>query len=1712
MENKKYSNRILALFLSLIMLIGILPLNAFAAVELPDWDKATSEENLQKIDWELPANTKIFSAGMAGVAMSNFGVSYQGHFVDENGRVVLKGTTSQRYITTSPRWKHIAFRFDSELYNMIDFENSYILSNNKEEKSRFTKANFIGNNEQVVPFESAGSGAVHRNFYLVLKDGYTWNDVAKDGGHIVQTRVYNETGSEVWSKHSNTYTKDSDARLNYNTYTQSFPINNMVEERNGLVTGRISSGVVNNVTSVASRSVFLPDEGKLRVIFQNTHNNMYSNTDTEYKAFRQAFSTEFKNYLKPDDEGRIANIYIKDHAFQPYGNGPFYHPIKMEDLNTFGSSTSFIVADSKFKLANDDIKVSRLPAGKANDYIFSQLVTTNPVVTIVEYNVDTKKLEDALYANKENAMAFAFDSMFLEDSMPVTYFELTVSEDINVPTGSTIKALYDAPGTGGAYPYHANIMFGDNKALDLIYNKDKSSFKNTLANRETNGTEYTVSKGFKIPADTKISIVNMDDNLKDMPNIRFEILGPDGNTIYNEIANKNPEKIHKPEILQESDIVSAGIIGETEAPIVHEIFTDSEKINGLIKMPNAWIYANYIDGDPQKVLAYETENFIPEDTPDEEKYEIPGSGSGESRVADNTTEFISGKEFTGYPFEFRTINLPEGLSLKKDMPISFRDKAPSRVTSESVIEQVQAKVNFDLSGETSKIDGQNIIEKIAPLNKEYTETMQEDGTFVKNENYKPSGFANIEKGEVVGADNLRVVDDKKTVEVSQDLKDQNGTLSSVKRTVINYLDHNNKAYDIESEDEKIKQEEIDKLLKRQFPVDDEVNLPNSKYIIGWTTVKLEDGKNGKTAEEQFYDLVDSNKVVKELEDWGRASSEAYVFDEQSPIDKEITVYAVYGSPSIVLHSGVNDAEGKEIIKRIPITQSDIDNIDKHLEGLDATSQATVKENTIIKEMPQVPYTDREEDVNKVQDPLLQQFKKDNSVFIGWRAYQDEEGFAAGNNNVRISALQKGSIYAKDGSMIKVPKLTESYTNLLEDKGKATLPNGFNFSFTAKDFSLDENTVEAIIRNVKEIDLYAVYRPFFDITVNPQYKLVDETKGNYGEYVDGVDQEKQKSLRIGLLYRTAVTGYGNPTVDASANHSPIGDTNSLKTWTPGSEDTPKWIEPGFDVLGQRRSYVSVVVPEGKEDAYTNFANPFSETSWSNLGISTYVKKAGQSLDPNAPKNLYNDSDNLRDPYGQALAKTQSIEFENNEDVDVFTSATARKPILNGSREVTGYDIVMTNALETLPTPEFEKLKDTDDQIKLKWQDSEVYNSIDRIEISLDGETYTLTKDQDGTFAGENISANVIDGDLVVTGIDLIDKGGKDITAYYLKAADNGEIKSSPGTIRILEEKVSAKVEKMDQGVKENPEDKASVEFIVPDKTLDQVGVGSKYTAEKWNPDTNRWEKVGEKILTEDDKIAGKFGGNKYAIELEGVEDGDKIRIVSEETNPNSNSGFSKPAYSAGVDGDNVNSIPIDGEVFVTLDLTGPSGEVKGEDETFRRFINLKGELSEIPDGQQVTLEINTSGNGKGDKDNDVRTFNTKNEAIEYLYQITRLEDIPEIWIIAKDKFGNENATEVDYNKTYTLETKVLDAGYRRKNIKVTSNMAGAEIKAEVYDGSELVAEGAATVITANEYEKLDLYKDGKIAYRLQKGNLIRITASLEQDDKVYTANPADVVVR
>lgn len=1829
MDNKQIRKRYLSLFLALVMLIGTLPVNIFAetfttnvngnaVVGTTDWSIDEKKE-AEMSYWKL-ANINDLVIVANGEGIKTPSVNYIGTYINAEGRTVIRASFRMFQNLSSGVWHKALFKFDKDLYELIDFNNTRTGMYKGAIDGGFHD-NAVYN--QIVAFAdcvSSYSGAVHVKeqsltnngnkvggssrleipIDLVLKEGKTVKDI-KGQPHI-QMRITNKDYTKVFCVAG---TEKSDTQKNliapYNSYTFMTYI---PSDNNNADVGTVSDyNVDKQFYSANSYAKYNEAGGYLDVFHKQSKLASGDKIGGESFAFRQVFNEKFAEVLKPQDgSGTVAEVFTANQQGEMWKTSK---PIKitMNDLNTSANSdlkSGFygIQVASSFKngtITNTGkfagLKTVITTENPTESFLNSSTTEFNSgLPTITRYYIDKDKVA-AKGLTTDDLAAFDFYSTFILDSQK-KFIEYTATNntgaDIVLPANSKIGLTYanNPTSTPNTELNKYSLTFGEGPYKIEM----RSNFTHT--GKLLNGNvgrqyEYNLIPGMTIKAGEKITFRTMKYNTPPSK-VTLTLPSTNGAKTIDLLPGTNGAEVTTPRRLNYITTYAGGSASQTNLPPdVDEIFTDSKNITGRTKYKLAKMRLYYpdntefeftIDDNPLKDVVVNGQTF--------KGYTFTTDGKSGIYTNNGAAEKIA-----------RAFAMP---TLKKDMPIDLtnRDELKASVASDKVTEQVQAKVHFDLNGQKSKIDGRGVIDKIAPLNKEYLYKMVEqqdpsDATkkikkFVKNDDYKASGFAKLDKdGTVTGTDHLKVDSTNGTVTVKQKLTDSQQQTTTIDRKVINYIDHDGRLYDITAKDQKIKDDQINKLLMRQFPVNEEVNLPNAKRIIGWTTVKLEDqkdnnGKVTKTAEEQYYDLLNSkdaasgknNKIVRKLEDWAKAGNEAYVYDEASPLEDERTVYAVYGGLSIVLHSGNYDANGNEITLRLPVTQDDLDYTDQ---TLDATTSATLQKlsgKIVMKKMPKAPYTSDEKDI-AAADEQLKEFKRDNNSFVGWTILSDQSNFRAGNNNPRISALLKGEITLEDGSKTTIPKESESLKNLIMDKlsaanKKATLPNGFTFAFSPDNFDKDANftvkkadgldTRQKLLDTVSEIHLYAVYRPYFDVTVKPQYKKVDKTKGTYGEYVEDVASEKQKPLLIGLLTRTAVTGYGKPTVDAAANYNPIGDASKvLKTWNPTSSTPLTWKVPGFDTLGRRKSYVSVVVPQGKEGEYTNFANPFSDQSWSKLGISTYTKAAGASLDPNAPKNLYKDSDtnSKRDPYGVALAKTQAFTTGTNTDLDAFTSATARKPLLSDDEEeVKGYDIVMTNALESLPTPKFDKVKDTDTKVTLEWKKGTAeaptdYDKIDKIEFYLNGNTYTFTKGQDGKFTSGTKTATInTKGDKIeVTGITLEGMGGKDLQAKYFATVAGNETSGEIGSTRIISDKTSAPVTKMEQGVKNNPTDKPTIKFTVPEKTLDQVGTGSKYIAEKWvpnstDPSKGTWVKVGERTLTDADKENEKFQGNEYEMELTGpVADSEKVRIVSYEKNPDATytedekqadpaleDGFSKPAYSTRKtitvqdpkdanktitkEVSAVTEAPVAGKdntEYVTLDLKAPTPKATAtEDEAFRRFIDIKGQLDEIPAGQKVTIEF---GDTQGATGNKTITFDTKEKAISYINQIPRDENMPKMWIIAKDSKGNQSATKVDYNRTYQCKVEVVRPRAGRPFIAVKSDKPGVEIVVEVTNNGVKVAEGKVTTdaSTANKIARLDFKKFENNAltaevYRLQVGDVLEVKGSVTIDEKLYTTNP------
>ena len=1228
--------------------------------------------------------------------------------------------------------------------------------------------------------------------------------------------------------------------------------------------------------------------------------------------------------------------------------------------------------------------------------------------------------------------------------------------------------------------------------------------------------------------------------------------------------------------------IGGSAIREQYTPIVDEIFTDSKEFTGITRTEGgilASLYKpenllttkeyfgeNWIDSEADKngdIINYErTDGKLKEgENPDAidpnkifEQRTVKGKNE-KDQVVDKTFKglrFTIKKLYSGGDQFYNSNNetLISGFKLIKDQPVMFNAFRHTSLQSAPVYEQVQAKVKF-----MTYPDQGAYIEKIVPLNKEYSiepeklnpqglEAVALPSTGKPNPTYKPNGF--VAKP---GEDNIRVDEKAPTVTVKRkSLTETNSFDTDKDVTYPNFLNHDGYAYGVNSSDQTIRDAAVREFTKRLYPdpefdrqLSTDINgnpQKDGKVVIGWTTKELKD--NGtRSAIDQFYDLEKDKKILADVKQWKDvdADKETYIFNEYSPVDKNRTVYAVWGTPSLVLHANNTDLDKEKII-RIPYTKDDITETNKIIDAMTSATKDNLKNNNVIKKLPLAPYSYKSKSLKEDYAPELDEFIKEGCTFVGWtmKRYSNDENseFVAGNNNDRIGEIKKGlTIGGKS-----LPERTES-SMYLSGKRDAYVPNVYNFA-VSKGFDL-------LMKEGKDIHLYANYRPYFDVKVKPSYKNIDKTadaKHQYGKYVDNVDAKKKKPLEIALLYRTAVTPYAKPTVLQSATYNPLTDkeiadgSDVIKPWDGTSNSILTWKVPGYDREGMRQSFVATVVPQGKTEIYKNFKkeNPKTGTiyDWNSLGFTTFVKVAGASaeLDKGAPRNLHETIDR-GDPYGIGLAKQQAFTVNTGGKVDAFTSATSRQAVVrktpDDAEEVKGYNILLTNTPQAIPSPDFESIKDTDTTLDINFGPSLVNEKLTKLKLKVptavqdgvvegtnkpkyksvlkdlefaigdDGKTFTGPAGMTATL-NENTGKLTIGNFTPAAGFDFGNlPAGENFRTIYGTYVNKDAAEGDPGKVVITQVLTSFPVKHMEQTLKRDGE-KARIEFTVPDEgPTDQVVPGTTYTAQKFDTAQNKWVDVGTKEI----QGTNQRGSKKEMVITGDVNDGDLIRIKSKE--PGKLEAYSvgekDGAYTPLVPDPNDTTNPVaDKNHYLILDLKGPVAEGKATDERFRRYIDIDATLKEAP-GKEVTIEVGFAGE-QGAEGN--KTFTgDKSDVIKFYNQVVHTEDtIHGVWITATDKFGNTQTTKLTYNQTYQLA--VTTTGFRpgRNYYRLKSERANTSVKLTFFKDGQVAHEETVTINDANKFQKFIL----KNNYKMGKGTYVQVEGSCVVGDKVYTTNP------
>nr|WP_311445078.1 hypothetical protein [Ezakiella coagulans] len=1215
--------------------------------------------------------------------------------------------------------------------------------------------------------------------------------------------------------------------------------------------------------------------------------------------------------------------------------------------------------------------------------------------------------------------------------------------------------------------------------------------------------------------------------------------------------------------------IGGSAIREQAVPIVDEIFTDDEFVTGIVRDEGGILSTIHVDNDKNVKKKFFGSNWIElkkfDNNGNPTEYEL---SDGKDAAQTLTPTDIEGKrtygfrkdrkEYKGLKFKI-TKQYTDGtdienitkesnvksLGLIKDQAFVLNTFRDTSLNSEPIYEQVQAKVDF-----VTYPDKGVSLTRIVPLNKQYSvlaPVVGEEVQPIKNKNYVPNGFLAKE-----GEDNIRVDKTNKTVTLARrslvDGKDKD-------KKYANLINHDGFVYDINNASDTIKKSETEAFMKRLYPdaeFDQELHLDaqgkvrtDGLSVIAWTTKPLKDVND-------FYKLEKDGKVLTKLDQWKEVdeNKQTYIFNEYSPVDKNRKVYAVWGAPSLVLHSNnTYDAQGnfiadKETIVRIPYSLADETLTKQKIDAMTSGTKDNLRKTNTIKQLPLAPY---KYESNRTVDPTnedydnyderLENFRMNGRTFVGWTSKQFsnitdadkyEESklseFVAGQNNVRIGEIKDGWT---TGHKVSLPKNTETIV-LLQGSTKAYVPNGFSYSIN--------KGVEEILKAGKDYHLYANYRDYFDITVHPQYKDIDTTADanhQYGKYKDLTDANKKKNLKIGILYRTAVTDYTTPTVLQQATYNPIKD--GIKDYDFNFATPLKWTELGYDREGLRKSFISVVIPKGKENVYNNFKQPKTPGSqevydWADLGISTYVKLNGTLFDiaTNAPKNLH-ETETDRDRYGDPLAKRQSFTIKNSDgSLDAYTSATSRQSIVRevgAIKEVKGYDIILTNTPETIPVPEFESVKEDDTELKIKFSD-DIKNNVDGLKLEIpqknDGKLkLDFKKKTDGTFEDSNGKKAVVDGDhLVIKTLDLTglpdDEQKRTIYGNYTKAIDDGSgtktnIDGKQSKVVITKLLPAYPVTNMYQ-VPNDDQGNTMIKFDIPQPDpKNQVVPGTKYQPQKWDKAQSKWVDCGDPYNV---TKTGE-GGKPVELKLKGVEHNDLIRIVSNEPGK-------KPAYSVGDETDTPYtpmkpakpSDPVaDTNHYVLVDRQAPGVKATVEEEKFRRFIDLTAKLDEYPEGE-IIIEYCTAG-PKGDPNNKIIKFANKALAFEKLKELVRVEDKTEIYITAADKYGNSKPTKVEANLTrvFTIQVEVPASGDTYLMIKPSMGKAKVEMTIK-RKGSDDIVLKAAENLDADKYNEVNLLTADGNAFELKKGDTIIFKGTVKATDGKadYTTNPFRMRVR
>ncbi|EPH12457.1 Rib/alpha-like domain-containing protein, partial [Facklamia hominis] len=683
--------------------------------------------------------------GLTSVGYATTELNYLGNYTDEKGNDVIRLQIKADTRSYTASWMDnvdLAFKFQKDLFEAVDWDKSYVYSGNKGEQ-HFNFNNVKASDYQAgISFTQLNKGWLNQLYELpmnlVLKEGVKISDLGKKD-YLIQHRALDTKNKMILTNVPGTQRDVNLNEIEYGQFTKAtiVPLNSNI--KNDVIPA--NSNKESNRLSYGS-SEYDSD----RKVIKSKHYYRKSDSLDSYLGnvgFTQSFDARLLDLLVEDEKGNVAYLDVNTIDDEKAYKSTPKVAIRRDQINVKdGVATIYVVgADFQSNLDETGNKVVRATSGGITTGIYSVLfktATVNYVNTTIEYNVD-EELISKLFPKEKNVESYAFKSGFIHENKDgFLRSDQEVQEDIVINKGDKLTLDFNERIVGhNLYNNQYVLQIGDTYHLmnDGSAPENASDFE-TITPRNAGGTGSarrdmvfdidmkagrTLHKGDTV----KLWIINDYGQKYESQGWRLYINKGDAKADKDivKVEGENFHKDYNPYYFQHSLNVDGVLVTKYKyVPQVEEIFDKGvatnkdnaktedlkgfEGIKGTVRKDGNDVRAYYQAPDGK----FYTAIIKSADQDKGEKIILDENGR---KVEAGTREF---EEVYKYLIgELKAEGSKDALVLKKDMPIYVTTSRKGQFPSDPVIEKVKARVIFDENYDGKEKD--KVV--VAPENEQY---------------------------------------------------------------------------------------------------------------------------------------------------------------------------------------------------------------------------------------------------------------------------------------------------------------------------------------------------------------------------------------------------------------------------------------------------------------------------------------------------------------------------------------------------------------------------------------------------------------------------------------------------------------------------------------------------------------------------------------------------------------------------------------------------------------------------------------------------------------------------------------------------------------------------------------------------------------------------------------------------------------------------------